>query len=57
MKIEDLYCPACDGDGFYYVDDPKPQGYNRDVGYLEEKKQTCDICKGTGVKENNSVEV
>ena len=46
------YCKECDGWGEVTVEVAKPHGFNRDVGYLDTDKQTCEACKGTGVEDD-----
>ena len=46
------YCKECDGWGEVTVEVAKPHGFNRDVGYLDTDKQTCEACKGTGEQTN-----
>ena len=41
-------CEDCDGDGWYEADYPKPQNFDRDVGYLDTKRVKCEWCGGTG---------
>ena len=41
-------CPDCDGVGWYEADYPKPQNFDRDVGYLDTKRVKCEWCGGTG---------
>ena len=41
-------CEDCDGDGWYEAEYPRPQGFNRDVGYLDTQRVDCEECGGTG---------
>ena len=41
-------CEDCDGDGWYEAEYPKPQNFDRDVGYLDTKRVKCEWCGGTG---------
>ena len=41
-------CPDCDGDGYVYYDVPRPQSFTRDIGYIDEEKEKCDMCQGSG---------
>ena len=47
------YCKECDGWGEVTVEVAKPHGFNRDVGYLDTDKQTCEACEGTGVADES----
>jgi len=46
------YCKECDGWGEVTVEVAKPHGFNRDCGYLDTDKQTCEACEGTGEQAN-----
>ena len=46
------YCKECDGWGEVTVERAKPHGFNRDVGYKDTDKQTCEACEGTGVEDD-----
>jgi len=41
-------CEDCDGDGWYEAEYPRPQNFDRDVGYLDTKRVKCEWCGGTG---------
>lgn len=41
-------CPECDGDGYVEITVPRPHNFNRDVGYLDTEKRTCETCHGDG---------
>ena len=41
-------CPECDGDGYVEITVPRPHNVNRDVGYLDTEKWTCETCHGSG---------
>lgn len=41
-------CPTCDGEGAYYQEVYRRQGFNRDVGYIDEEWTECEDCGGTG---------
>ena len=45
-------CPDCDGDGCYEAEYPRPQNFDRDVGYLDTKRVECEWCSGTGLLED-----
>jgi len=42
-------CEDCDGDGWYEAEYPRPQNFDRDVGYLDTKRVKCEWCGGTGL--------
>ena len=41
-------CPECGGRGEIEVDFYRYQGFTRDIGYIDTKWQTCDVCDGDG---------
>lgn len=41
-------CPDCDGEGYIEYDVPRPHNFNRDVGYLDAVRETCEMCQGDG---------
>ena len=41
-------CEDCDGDGWYEAEYPRPQNFDRDVGYLDTKRVKWEWCGGTG---------
>lgn len=41
-------CPDCDGEGYVEIDVPRPHNVNRDVGYLDTVRETCEMCQGDG---------
>jgi hypothetical protein len=38
-------CPECDGEGSVYYEVARPQSFTRDIGYLEEVVQVCELFK------------
>lgn len=46
-------CETCDGEGGYYVEVPRPQGFHRDIGYIDEKWTECEDCGGSGEVEDD----
>ena len=49
-------CPECDGKGEVEVEIARPQGFNRDIGYLDTAWETCEDCHGDGVVDRTCVE-
>lgn len=47
QPLTDL-CAECHGDGVLEVDVPRPQGFGRDVGYLDSETVECENCEGEG---------
>ena len=45
-------CEDCDGDGWYEAEYPRPQNFDRDVGYLDTRRVECEWCSGTGLVED-----
>jgi len=43
-----MECGVCGGSGEYEVDVPRPQGFGRDVGYLDSEVVRCEECSGDG---------
>ena len=41
-------CEDCDGVGWVEAEYARPQGFNRDVGYLDTRRVECEECGGTG---------
>ena len=41
-------CQEC-GDGYIEYDVPKPQGFDRDVGYIDSATEVCPECQGLGI--------
>ena len=41
-------CPQCGGMGEYEADVPRPQGFGRDVGYIDSEWVICEECLGNG---------
>lgn len=46
-------CPECDGDGYVEIDVPRPHNFNRDVGYLDVERVTCETCHGDGTVQDD----
>ena len=44
-------CEDCDGDGWYEAEYPRPQNFDRDVGYIDHQRVECGECYGTGYVE------
>lgn len=51
-----IECPECGGAGEYEVDVPMPHNAGRDVGYLDSRWETCEMCEGEGVVEKTCPE-
>ena len=49
----DVKCPECDGDGYVEMDVPRPHNFNRDVGYLDVERVTCETCHGDGTVQDD----
>ena len=49
-------CPECDGSGEIEVDIARPQGFNRDIGYIDTVLETCAECHGDGIVDRTCVE-
>jgi len=45
-----LRCPECHGDGHVTIEVPKPDYVNG--GYIDTRRETCDVCKGDAEIEN-----
>jgi len=43
-----VVCPECDGEGYIEYEVPRPQGFGRDIGYLDTESGICDFCSGDG---------
>jgi len=43
-----VQCPECSGDGWVEVEIPKPQGFGRDIGYIDTTTERCEACNGEG---------
>ena len=43
-------CPECDGTGTVIIELYHRQSFNLDIGYIEERRETCPECGGSGVK-------
>ena len=41
-------CPRCDGEGIIEVEVAMPHNFNRDVGYLDVRRERCLDCDGSG---------
>ena len=41
-------CSKCDGLGQVFYEVVRPQGFGRDVGYLDEVQEPCIECSGDG---------
>lgn len=41
-------CVECLGDGVVEMDVPRPQGFSRDVGFLDSEVVECENCEGSG---------
>jgi DnaJ-class molecular chaperone len=41
-------CSKCDGLGQVFFEVVRPQGFGRDVGYLDEVQEPCSDCSGDG---------
>jgi hypothetical protein len=41
-------CSECDGLGQVFYEVARPQGFGRDVGYLDEVQEPCNECSGDG---------
>lgn len=39
-----LRCPECHGDGYITIEVPKPDYVNG--GYIDTKRETCEVCGG-----------
>ena len=44
-------CEDCDGVGWVEAEYPRPQNFDRDVGYLDTRRVDCEECGGTGEME------
>ena len=44
-------CEDCDGVGWVEAEYPRPQNFDRDVGYLDTRRVECEECGGTGEME------
>ena len=44
-------CPECHGAGTVEYEVPMPQSFNRDIGELYTKAETCETCNGGGEME------
>jgi DnaJ-class molecular chaperone len=43
-----VVCPECDGEGYIEYEVPRPQGFGRDVGYIDTETEVCETCDGDG---------
>ncbi len=43
-------CPDCDGTGTVIIELYHRQSFNIDSGYIEERRETCPECGGSGVE-------
>ena len=43
-------CLECEGTGAAFIEVPRPQNFDRDIGYLDEEviEGGCEECGGTG---------
>jgi len=39
-------CPECHGDGTVVRCLPRPQNFNRDIGFIDNETVTCETCNG-----------
>ena len=46
--ITNMACPECNGDGYITYEVARRQGFDRDIGYLEDVSETCPLCLGDG---------
>ncbi|NNE55083.1 MAG: hypothetical protein HKN32_03610 [Flavobacteriales bacterium] len=47
-------CLECEGTGAAFIEVPRPQNFDRDIGYLDEEviEGGCEECSGTGLVED-----
>lgn len=51
-----MICPYCDGDGQVEYEVPRPQGFTRDIGYIDTEWDDCLYCEGSGELETSKEE-
>tara|TARA_R110000803_G_scaffold147844_2_gene213319 strand:- start:1184 stop:1360 length:177 start_codon:yes stop_codon:yes gene_type:complete len=48
IEVETIDCPECKGEGVATYERMIPQGFNTPIPELEEYKDNCDNCYGSG---------